>query len=95
MGNYRLTAEAKNDLRRIYRYGVETHGETKADKYFSGFFDRFDELAESPLLYAAVDDIRESYRRSVYGTDSIYYRIDGQTVEIIAIIGQQDLDEWL
>ena len=86
MGNYRLTEEAKDDLRRIYRYGFEKHGEKETDKYYSALFDRFDQLAEQPLLYSAVDDIREGYRRSVCGSDSIYYRIEGETVEIIAII---------
>jgi toxin ParE1/3/4 len=31
----------------------------------------------------------------VCGVDSIYYRIEGETVEIMAIIGRQDLEEWL
>ena len=44
---------------------------------------------------AAVDDIRAGYRRSVCGADSIYYRVQGDTVEILAIVGQQDLDNWL
>jgi len=52
-------------------------------------------LAERPLSYPAVDDIRVGYRRSVCGADSIYYRIEGEAVEIMAIIGQQDLDGWL
>ena len=34
MGNYRLTEEAKDNLRRIYRYGFEKHGEKEADKYY-------------------------------------------------------------
>jgi toxin ParE1/3/4 len=42
-----------------------------------------------------VDDIRAGYRRSVCGIDSIYYRVQGDSVEIMAIIGQQDLDQWL
>ena len=62
---------------------------------FFQLIERFDKLAEQPLLYPTVDDIREGYRRSVCGTDSIYYRIEGQTVEIMAVIGQQDVDEWL
>lgn len=43
----------------------------------------------------AVDDIRPGYRRSVCGVDSIYYRVVGDVVEIIRILGQQDVDEWL
>jgi len=95
MGNYKLSEDAKTDLIRIHQRGVREHGQTQADKYFAAFFDRFEQLADQPYLYQAVDDIREGYRRSVCGVDSIYYRMDGETVEIMAIIGQQDLGEWL
>jgi toxin ParE1/3/4 len=45
------------------------------------------------LRYQAVDEIRKGYRRSVCGVDSIYYRIKGDDVEIMAIIGQQDIEK--
>jgi toxin ParE1/3/4 len=45
-------------------------------------------------LYPATD-IREGYRRSVCGSESVYYRIVGETVEIMAIIGRQEVDDWL
>ena len=95
MGKYKLSEEAKADLIRIHQRGVREYGQTQADKYYAAFFDRFEQLARQPYLYQAVDDIREGYRRSVCGVDSIYYRVDDETVEIMAIIGQQDLDEWL
>ena len=95
MANYRINEDAKVDLQRIYRRGVLEFGETQADRYFNAFFDRFDELAEQPLRYQAIDDIREGYRRSVCGVDSIYYRIVDNTVEIMRILGQQDIDDWL
>ena len=95
MGHYRLSENAKADLKRIYRRGLRAYGEAQADKYYNAFFDRFEQIAEQPLLYQVVADIRKGYRRSVCGADSIYYRIAGETVEIMAIIGQQDLDEWL
>ena len=95
MGHYRLSENAKADLKRIYRRGLREYGEAQADKYYNAFFDRFEQIAEQPLLYQVVADIREGYRRSVCGADSIYYRIAEETVEIMAIIGQQDLEEWL
>ena len=95
MGNYRLTENAKADLTRIYRRGLREYGEAQADKYYQAFFERFEQLSEKPLHYQAVDDILPGYRRSVCGSDSIYYRIEGETVEIMAIIGQQDLEEWI
>ena len=66
-----------------------------ADQYYDAFFDRFEQLAKQPYLYQAVDDIREGYRRSVCGVDGIYYRVDGDTVEIMCILGRQDVDEWI
>jgi toxin ParE1/3/4 len=95
MGTYRLTENAKEDLRRIYRRGLREYGEAQADEYYNALFDRFEQIVEQPFLYPAVDDIREGYRRSVCGVDSIYYRIAGDTVEIMAIIGRQDVEEWL
>ena len=95
MANYRISEDATADLRRIYRRGAREYGEALADQYYDAFFDRFDQLAKQPYLYQAVDDIREGYRRSVCGVDSIYYRVSGDTVEIMCILGQQDVDDWI
>ncbi|MEM1142658.1 MAG: type II toxin-antitoxin system RelE/ParE family toxin [Pseudomonadota bacterium] len=95
MGSYKLSEDAKADLIRIYRRGVREFGEVQAEAYFDAFFERFEVLAKQPLAYPAVDEIRVGYRRSVCGADSIYYRVTGDTVEIMSIIGQQDLDDWL
>jgi len=95
MGSYKLSENAKSDLKRIYIQGLSKYGEVQADKYFNEFFERFEQLAERPLLYPAVDEIRLGYRRSVCGVDSVFYRISGNSVEIMAIIGQQDTSKWL
>jgi len=94
MAKYRVAPNAEADLTRLWFYGLEHWGMGAADAYYTAFFDHFEQLAEQPLLYPA-SDIREGYRRSVCGSDSVYYRIDGETVEIMAIIGQQDVEEWL
>lgn len=96
MVSYKLSNNAKLDLKRIYMHGLLTYGEEQADKYFNDFFNRFEQLAEQPLLYPAVDEIRPGYRRTVCGVDSVYYRISSEnTVEIMAIIGHQNPDGWL
>jgi toxin ParE1/3/4 len=95
MGTYKLSEDAEADLERIWLRGLKEYGLEQADKYYDAFFERFEELAENPYLYQAVDDIREGYRRSPCGVDSIYYRIDGDTVEIMSIIGRQDIEHWL
>lgn len=91
MANYRLSNTAKNDLIRIHHYGVGKFGMTQADKYFESFFDYFDIITQRPYSFEAVDHIKPGYRRCVCGVDSIYYRIVDKTVEIMAIIGRQDM----
>ena len=71
------------------------HSEDKADKYYDNFIKRFEELAEKPYLYQSVDHIRKGYRHSVCGIDTIYYRIDDDTIEIMSILGRQNVDKTL
>ncbi|MCA0133927.1 type II toxin-antitoxin system RelE/ParE family toxin [Winogradskyella alexanderae] len=95
MAKYKLTNEAKNDLIRIHQYGVKKFGMTQADKYFESFFEYFDIIAERPFSFESVDYIQKGYRRCVCGVDSIYYKINENIVEIITIVGRQDLNEKL
>lgn len=95
MGSYKLSKKARIDLKRIWLYGVKTHGNQRADLYHQGMLDRYAQIAEQPYLYQAVDSNRAGYRRSVHGTDNIYYRINGGIVEIMAILGHQDTEDWL
>ena len=92
MVRYRLSNEAKEDLIRIHHYGIEKFGETQADKYFDLFFEYFDMIAQQPFLFESVDYIKPGYRRCVCGSDSIYYRLNKGEVEIMAIVGRQDLN---
>ena len=92
MAKYKLSNSAKEDLIRIHQYGVKKFGMTQADKYFDSFFKYFDIIAQRPFSFESVDFVKNGYRRCVCGSDSIYYRIIEDTVEIMAIIGRQDLN---
>lgn len=96
MTPYKLSLNAKEDLRRIYYYGFHEYGESQADRYFWGIYEAFDKIASNPLKYQTVDHIRRGYRRCVYGSDTIYFKINqSSVVEIMAVLGGQDTDEWL
>lgn len=92
---YRLSDEAKDHLREIARWGTRTHGIAKSRKYRDALKEHFATLADTPLLYNAVDHIRPGYRRSVCGVHSIYYRIENDVVEIMAILRAQNVSAWL
>ncbi|ESQ91304.1 hypothetical protein ABAC460_06985 [Asticcacaulis sp. AC460] len=93
MAAYKLNHAARDDIKRIYLRGVTDFGEVRSDSYYAALFDRFDTIAEKPYMYPAVDHIRDGYRRSVCGVDSIYYRILDGDVEIMRVLGRQDLLE--
>lgn len=96
MTRYKLSSNAKEDLRRIYQYGFFEFGESQADEYFSGFFQTFEKIALNPLAYQSVDYIRPGYRRCIYRADTVYFRLQPDSViEIMAILGGQDADTWL
>jgi toxin ParE1/3/4 len=95
MTKYSLSNTAKEDLIRIHRFGVQKFGVTQADNYFENFFNYFDIIAQNPYSFESVDHIKKGYKRCVCGSDSIYYRINGDIVEIMAIVGRQDVTDIL
>ena len=95
MAKYRLSNEAKNDLIRIHHYGVKKFGMTQADKYFESFFEYFDIIAERPYSFESVEYIKNEYRRCVCESDSIFFKINKDIVDIMAIVGSQNLNEKL
>lgn len=95
MAKYRLSNDAKEDLIRIHHFGVEKFGVSQVDKYYDTFFEYFDIIAERPYSFVSVDYIKKGYRRCVCGSDSIYYRLNNDIVEIMAIIGRQDVNNIL
>jgi toxin ParE1/3/4 len=92
MAKYKLSNEAKNDLIRLHHFGIERFGAKQADECFNSFFDCFEIIELHPFAFESVDYIKKGYRRCVNGTDTIYYKIEEGTVEIMAIIGRQDLN---
>jgi toxin ParE1/3/4 len=95
MAEYRLSNSAKDDLIRIHHFGIEKFGILQADKYFDSFFDYFENIAQRPFSFESVDYIKKGYRRCPCGSDTIYFRIDNNRVEIMAIVGMQDLKNIL
>ncbi len=92
MPRYRISKHAKEDLIAIALYGDEHYGIQASDAYRDKLIQRFEVLAEKPLRYPSVDHIREGYRRSVCGVNSIYFRVDGDDIEIMRILGHQNLN---
>jgi toxin ParE1/3/4 len=93
MASYRLSELAAEDLSQIFEFGIDNFGLNLAKKYIEGITARFTQLANNPLHYQAVDDIRKGYRRSVYKSHAIYYRINENSIDVMRILKNQNLQK--
>ncbi len=92
MADYKLSNAAKEDMIRIHQFGMYKFGETQAHSYIDSIFQHFKMITQRPTAFEAVDHIKVGYRRCVCGSDSIFYRVEHDVVEVMAIIGKQDLN---
>jgi toxin ParE1/3/4 len=86
---YILSGAAVVDLGHLYDRGIDHFGLTAADQYYHGLIARFEQIADSPQLWPAVEHIRAGYRRSVYRAHSIFYRIETTGVLIVRVLGRE------
>lgn len=93
MIKYKLSNVAKEDIIRIHHYGIKQFGLRQADKYFETLFEHFELIAKNPQSFESVDYIKPGYRRCVCGVDSIFFKLNDDFVEIMTIIGRQDLSQ--
>jgi plasmid stabilization system protein ParE len=49
MANFKLTSKASADIDRIYDFGIDRFGLTRANQYLDMLEQRFNELAKTPL----------------------------------------------
>lgn len=82
---YRLTPRALNDLDDIADFTIETWGIDQLEKYLRQLNDRFEWLAENPLLGRIRDDIHPGYRSFPEGSHVVFYIIQGEHVDVIGI----------
>lgn len=94
MARYSISLAAQDDMQEIYNYGFERYGEKQADEFHDSLFASFDLIASNPSAFSPVDHIRPGYRRYVHrkgaSRTSIYYRLSGEIVEIMRLIGRQN-----
>ncbi len=95
MAKYKLSNAALADLDRLFVYGVTNFGLDRAESYSAGLIKHFESIARSPTMYPAVDQVREGYRRSLYGVNSVYYRVSSTHIDIIRVLGRENVDKEL
>ncbi len=91
MAGYKLSNKAIADLERLYEYGVEMFGLEKADRYYDGLVNRFEDIARNPRLAETVEHIHPSLRRLVYHSHSIYFSTTTNGMHILRVLGRENV----
>ncbi len=82
-----LTKRAEKDFKSIQRYTLQKYGAQQVIKYSEQIKDGLNNLCENPALYGhGRPDIPEKCRAYRLGEHSIVYRVEKNTVFVLAIL---------
>ena len=86
MAAYRLSKKAAADLDGIHEYSVENFGTAQARNYLSRLHERFEILAQQPMLGRQADRIAPKLRRYEYRSHVAFYIAEGGGVMIVRVL---------
>ena len=86
MPAYQLSEEAQNDLKEISRYTRENWGNKQAKYYLVELAAGFENLARSPKLVKARDEIEKGIRSFPVARHIIFYRTGTECIEIARVL---------
>jgi len=92
-----FSSRAEKDFKSIQRYTLKTYGDKQVWIYTGMLKEGLRKLAENPKLYGhSRPDIPQIYRAYKIGEHSLVYRIDSDTVYLVAILhGSMDFSSQL
>ena len=88
MASCTLSPAAQADLESIWDYTVRHWGEAQAERYTRGIQAACEALGNGTLVSRSADDIRAGYRKATVGSHVMFFRVQGDVVEIIRILHQ-------
>ena len=82
---WRLAPKAQDDLSDIWNFGAERWSEDQADAYGRDLARLFGTLARHPRIARERPGLPEGVRVHPYRAHMIFYRVDGDGIEILRI----------
>jgi len=90
----RLTQEARDDLRHLLRYSLQTWGRPRRDAYRILIDRAFRELANDPELGRSRDEVSLGLRSFPVGQHIVYYRVRDDVLIVSRITHRrQDIED--
>jgi len=70
-------------------------GVEPANHYYDGLIAKIQNIAKNPQQAAAVEHVYPRLRRSVYNRHSVYFLMTSDGVQIIRVLGREDIAQTL
>ena len=91
MSEYRLSAEAEQDVAEMYRRGFWAFGEHQADKFYNQLFDSLELLSTFPHKGRSADNIYPELRRIELTPYVIFYLPRSYGVYVVRLLKQTQI----
>ena len=78
--------KARTDLKKIWQYTYQNHGEKQADKYYDELITGMKIIQENPHIGVSCDYIRTGYRQYKINEHFVFYRITRQRIHIVRVL---------
>jgi toxin ParE1/3/4 len=85
MGKYRLSPQARNQIRDIGRFSKRRFGAYQAKAYHAGLERTFELLADFPKMGVSSDELLIGARRFRFQSHIVFYTEDGDSILIRAL----------
>ncbi len=89
MREVHLQVRAKEDIKNIWKYSFEGHGEKQADKYYGELAVGIEAIQDNPSIGVACDYIRAGYRQHQINHHCVFYRLTNQRITIIRVLHEK------
>lgn len=89
MSYYKLKPLARFDMREIWAYSVQQWGRAAANRYICDLTAAMESVAKDPYLGTSADEVRSGYRKHIFGSHVIFYKLETNGIDIARILHQQ------
>ncbi len=84
---------AKSDLKDIWHYSFNKWDEDQADKYLLQLDAGMEGLTSNPNIGKSREKVREGYRSTQINRHVIYYRLEGNIIDIVRVLHERMIPE--
>ena len=82
----RINPEARDDIRDVLQYTLQTWGRGQRDRYQALLLHALQEIAEFPNIGQLRDDLGQEYRSRLVEQHVVYYRVEPKAIRVIRVL---------